>query len=70
MFLIYIHDNQFVIFYIYTELFLQLLELYASGKLKPGLNIPVENDKVFINNVVSSIILFFWYVKLLNYVPV
>lgn len=70
MFLIYIHDNQFVIFYIYTELFLQLLELYASGKLKPGLNIPVENDKVFINNVVSSIILFIWYVKLLNYVPV
>jgi len=29
----------------------ELLELYASGKLKPGLNIPVENEKVFINNV-------------------
>jgi len=32
-----------------------LLELYASGKLKPGLNIPVEEDKVFINDVVSYI---------------
>lgn len=31
----------------------QLLELYASGKLKPGLNIPVEDDKIFINNIVS-----------------
>jgi len=31
------------------------LELYASGKLKPGLNIPVEEEKVFINNVVSII---------------
>lgn len=29
----------------------ELLELYASGKLKPGLNIPVEEEKVFINNV-------------------
>ncbi|XP_022174721.1 probable rRNA-processing protein EBP2 [Myzus persicae] len=29
----------------------ELLELYAAGKLKPGLNIPVEEDKVFINNV-------------------
>lgn len=29
----------------------ELLELYASGKLKPGLNIPVEENKVFINNV-------------------
>ncbi|VVC33106.1 Eukaryotic rRNA processing [Cinara cedri] len=29
----------------------ELLELYASGKIKPGLNIPVENEKVLINNV-------------------
>ncbi|XP_050428267.1 probable rRNA-processing protein EBP2 homolog [Adelges cooleyi] len=29
----------------------ELLELYAAGKLKPGLNIPVNQDKKFINNV-------------------
>lgn len=29
----------------------ELLELYASGKLKPGLNIPVEDEKEFINNI-------------------
>lgn len=38
---------------IIINIFFQLLELYASGKLKPGLNIPVENDKIFINNIVS-----------------
>lgn len=39
--------------YLYYYYIFQLLELYASGKLKPGLNIPVENDKILINNIVS-----------------
>ncbi|XP_050535862.1 probable rRNA-processing protein EBP2 homolog [Daktulosphaira vitifoliae] len=29
----------------------ELLELYAAGKLKPGLNIPVDPKKEFINNI-------------------